>query len=409
MSIDELIDLKEETLHKEKIHHNRQICSKVFLNSLYGAMGSKYFHYYDMDLANAVTTTGQFIVQEMMQKLEHKLQSEFPSNSKYVIYGDTDSCYIAFDHLVNLVMPNDEKLVIIDKLCKFCDDYLSSYLDTVFDDVMNRQNSLDRAYKAGREIIGSPGIFIKKKKYTIKVYDNEGVRLLVPKKKTMGLELIKSSTPEVCRNWLSEAVDILMDGSKSELEAYIKTQYTLFKSLSLEDISSTRGIRSFNHTFNSWIEKEWRKTEYPKPRAAQTVYDHKDSEYIAGMKKIYSKECISNNGNIPKFWETRQTLLGQNKTVLLKGCPIHVRAMLSHNHCLTDDDNILPIVEGDKMKFTYLKEPNPYYAYNQKSNVMGFLNGVPKNFDPKYIDFKTQFEKYFISPLDIIRSVISEY
>ena len=127
------------------------------------------------------------------------------------------------------------------------------------------------------------------------------------------------------------------------------------------------------------------------------------------MRKLYNKECKRNNGSIPKFWETSITLLGHEKTNLIKGCPIHVKAMLSHNQCLTSDDTILPIVEGDKMKFIYLKDPNPYYIYNQTSNVMGFLNGIPKNFDHQYIDYKLQFEKYFIAPLNIIRSVIPEY
>ena len=84
-----------------------------------------------------------------------------------------------------------------------------------------------------------------------------------------------------------------------------------------------------------------------------------------------------------------------------KGTPIHVRGALLYNHCLKQRDliEIYPTIkEGEKLKFTYLLEPNPL-----KDDVVSFPNRLPKEFDlHKYVDYNMQFEKGFIDPMKVI-------
>jgi len=65
--------------------------------------------------------------------------------------------------------------------------------------------------------------------------------------------------------------------------------------------------------------------------------------------------------------------------------------------------NVAEISDGDKIKFAYLKTPNPMHdtviaAPDELPDALQFLD--------KYIDRETQFQKSFLDPLISITSVI---
>ena len=47
---------------KYAFYHKRQLVQKILLNSLYGVLGLPAFRFYDVDNAEAVTTTGQTVI-----------------------------------------------------------------------------------------------------------------------------------------------------------------------------------------------------------------------------------------------------------------------------------------------------------------------------------------------------------
>jgi DNA polymerase elongation subunit (family B) len=56
------------------------------------------------------------------------------------------------------------------------------------------------------------------------------------------------------------------------------------------------------------------------------------------------------------------------------------------------------VTNGDRIKFCYLKLPNPI-----KENVISFHEALPQELGlHKYVDYDTQFEKTFIEPLKLI-------
>ena len=92
-------------------------------------------------------------------------------------------------------------------------------------------------------------------------------------------------------------------------------------------------------------------------------------------------------------------------TLYKKGTPIHVKGAILYNHYLKEKNltkKYPSIQEGEKLKFTYLKMPNPF-----KDTVISYPGRLPKEFGiDQYIDHDTQFEKTFIEPLQAILTCI---
>ena len=86
--------------------------------------------------------------------------------------------------------------------------------------------------------------------------------------------------------------------------------------------------------------------------------------------------------------------------------PIHVKASIYHNKLIMDNKMqkwYQPIENGDKIKFTYLKLPNPI-----KNNAIAFAEKLPKEFGlDKYVDYDMQWEKAFYKPVEGIASIIN--
>jgi len=93
------------------------------------------------------------------------------------------------------------------------------------------------------------------------------------------------------------------------------------------------------------------------------------------------------------------------KSIYSKGTPIQVRGVLLYNHFLKQHKltkKYQSIREGEKIKFAYLKEPNPI-----QENVISVSTHLPKEFKlEKYIDYDLQFDKAFLQPIKNILDVI---
>jgi DNA polymerase elongation subunit (family B) len=97
-------------------------------------------------------------------------------------------------------------------------------------------------------------------------------------------------------------------------------------------------------------------------------------------------------------WEDRNT-------IYKKGTPIHVRGALLFNKKMKEtglDRSMEAIKNGSKVKFCYLKTPNPIME-----NVISFPQFLPKEFELQdYLDYDTQYEKSFKEPLKLVSDAI---
>jgi hypothetical protein len=94
-----------------------------------------------------------------------------------------------------------------------------------------------------------------------------------------------------------------------------------------------------------------------------------------------------------------------NMTMFKKGCPIHVRGAILFNKKMKElglDKSMEELKDGAKVKFCYLKQPNPLMQ-----NVISFPQYLPKEMGlDEYIDYDTQFEKTFKEPLSFVTNAI---
>jgi hypothetical protein len=92
-------------------------------------------------------------------------------------------------------------------------------------------------------------------------------------------------------------------------------------------------------------------------------------------------------------------------TIYKKGTTIHIKASLLYNHRLKalNLDNKYPTIrDGEKIKYVYLKLPNPL-----KNEVIAFPTILPKEMNlHDYIDWERQFESAFINPLKSVLDVM---
>ena len=337
---------KDPKLAKEVSRcNNIQWSKKIALNSAYGAVGNQYFRYYDVRQASGITTAGQFIIRFIEKKVNDYLNDVLKTdNYDYIVASDTDSIYVRFGKLVEQTCKDKTNEQIVDFLGKVADNKIEPYIAKAFDELADYSNAFKNAMVMKREVIADKGIWVAKKRYMLNVIDDEGVRLRKPKLKLMGIEAVKSSTPQVCRVKIKEAITTIMSKEQTDLHKLVADFRKEFMELPAEAIAF--------------------------PRSCNNVKKYKD-----------------------------------HSNIFIKGTPIHVKGALIYNYQIQKLGlkNKYPFIqEGDKIKFIKLIPANPF-----KFDVISYITSLPPEFKLQdYIDYETQFEKTFTDPMRFILDAI---
>lgn len=135
-------------------------------------------------------------------------------------------------------------------------DMIADETNATFPEFMRKtfHTTLERGglIKAGRELVASKGLFIKKKKYAVMIYDLEGTRLdkdgKPGKLKPMGLDLKRADTPRFMQKFLeSLLVDILTDKSNAEMYESVREFRRAFKDRPGWEKGAPKKVRNLNH------------------------------------------------------------------------------------------------------------------------------------------------------------------
>jgi DNA polymerase elongation subunit (family B) len=324
-------------------YHNMQMAKKIQLNSAYGALGNKYFRWFNFDLAESITKSGQLSIRWIEKRMNEFMNKMLKTdNVDYVIASDTDSIYIEMKELVKRIDVNDD-VKIVSAIDQFCEQKIQPYLDKCYQELADYMNVYQQKMFMKRETIANKGIWKAKKMYILNAWNVEGVQYDSPKLKMQGIEAVRSSTPQVCREYIRKALEIIMNESEISLQNYISQIREEYKNLPFDDIAFPRGAN-----------------------------------------------------NVDKYYDRSH--------IYVKGTPIHIKASLLYNNLLKKYGlrNLQPIMSGDKIKYCYLKLPNKI-----QDTVISNLDSLPDELNlNQYIDYEKQFDKSFIQPLKSITNVI---
>ena len=339
---------KEGDEAKVKYFDQMQYTTKILLNSMYGVLGAQSFRFFDIDNAEAVTTTGQQLIKSTGDFGSKFYNDELGTKDKdYCIYTDTDSVFFSAKPIIEKRYPeidmndNDAMAEAIQPIC----NEVQAYINKMYDLYAHRiHNVYEHRFDIKQELISKAGIWIAKKRYAQWVINQEGNPC--DKLDVKGIDVVRSSYPAAFRKFLSEVLRAILEGKKrNELDDMILEFRDSIKARPIIDIAKSTGVKN--------IEK-------------------------------YTRNFIDNK----PFTNSH------------KGIPAHVKASINYNDLITyyNQQNKGKIRSGDKIKWVYLKN-NPYgiescgfKGYDDPTQITDFI--------AQYVNYEKIFQSELQNKLE---------
>lgn len=255
------------------------------------------------------------------------------------LYIDLFPLYDSFYLKTGKSLTEDTRTDFYDECCKTIEKKcLEPVIEKMVTSLNTYQNCLNMKREticAGSDKTGFCGFWVAKKRYALRVNDNEGLRYEHPKLKIMGLAQVQSSTPKICRDNLSEATRLMIEEGPEVVREYVKSVEKEFMSKPVEEIALPRSV-----------------------------------------------------SDVLKYTENERPI---------KGTPVQSKAAINHNYLVSKlglEKSVQKIRDGEKLKFLYLTR-NPYgfdvIGFRDKLPKEFGLE--------KYADKESHFEKAFLKPL----------
>ena len=326
----------------------QQYALKIAANSGFGALGNQYFRYFNINNAEAITQTGQYIIRTIEKYINQYLSKYIGNEKDRIALADTDSIVCILEDVFNSFSNDEQKMFSdiqkrIDFIDFFANEKIQPKINQIISAIENQLNGFPGFISMVRENISNAIIVTGKKHYIMNVYDAKGFRYTEPKKKIMGIESVKTSTPKLCRNLINDTIDFFFTKDNEFLIKHIqKIKDIIFKEKDLSLISFPRGVQNL---------------------------------------KKYSLE-------------------DQGKEGYASGTPIHVRGSLRYNKWIKQNNlqnKYNYIQEGEKIKFAYLKLPNVFNEHVIAWNT----STIPKELQlEKFIDKEQHFQIGYMNVIE---------
>lgn len=318
----------------------KQFTLKILINTVYGYFGNKHAPIGDPDIARSITLTGQAVIKKSNDILREYIESRGASGPDPVIYNDTDSSYISIERLMKqdgkLFHENSKITPEAYEHAQSVEDHLNQEITKWSEKILN---SKDSRFVFKRECMSDVGVFLQKKRYVLRVLDDEGIPM--NKFKYTGVEVVRSTIPAPIKPYIKKIIETMLDSeTRSTTNDVFLQAYDTFKELGVEDYSFVMGI-----------------SDYEK----------------------YSSKCSG--------------------FVTCKGMPIHVKAAYHYNQLIDKLDlagEHEKIETGDKVRYFYVTQPNKYGI-----KAIAYKYYFPKQFQQIFEpDKEKMFEKIIYSIIE---------
>lgn len=368
MNLDELKQFREKVLEKRQEYSLIELAYKTCANAAYGSSGNEHFYWYRPELASAVTGEARlmtfiqwrnfpkFMKEDVWNRkdLWEKFDFALDENKRHIMennpinaQSDTDSAYVSWEPLFQCMTDEYQKKYETDESkLKFILDFYKGFLN----DEQNRwcEESLKprhghSVHEFELELVCKSMIGLAKKKYVKSVVFEKGHFMTDnPKLKSTGVEIVKSTTPAICRKFLKDIVnDLLYNYHVDKKEEFIYMMndklaryYKEFRAAPIDDISQSVGVGDYK-------------------------------KYVVDDKE----QLIFNNH-----------------------CPFSVKAAARYNHlAYKNGRSDLKIMSG-KIKYYNIR-------VGKENDYFGFPYGECPDFAPQ-VDYATQWQKNIIDPVN---------
>jgi DNA polymerase elongation subunit (family B) len=217
----------------------RQLVKKINLNSLYGAILNAGCRFFDKRIGQSTTLSGRTIVKHMNAFVNESITGEYDYRGDATIYSDTDSAYFSAWPMFKaeaesgrMVWDKDTCIEVYDTIADAVNESFPAFMERAF----HCPRDMGAIIRGGRELVASKGLFIKKKRYAVLIYDLEGKRQDVGGKpgklKAMGLDLKRADTPKIVQDFLSDILlDVLTGSTKDDIVVKVREFKHKFKAL----------------------------------------------------------------------------------------------------------------------------------------------------------------------------------
>jgi len=344
-------ELEQEINRLDLLQH----AYKILLNSLYGAFGSTFFKFNDVEIAECITLTGQMLTAQTFKVLDremNKFNESLPEvvTLDHIVFSDTDSAGVSLENYVNATGKSLDTYQGYQNILNYVDGVLNNILKQEFVKVAENTNAYKQMIDFKREKIGKI-IPVAKKNYICLLSNDEEIDLYDDKQLTItGLDGAKSTISKFFKVALIDCYGLLLREDIDGLYARINGIEQEFKSLFSD---------------KSLIDKEF-------------------------FNDIAKRSSVN---NIEKYSQ------GDHKTI-----PYNVKASIFHNDILKGDNNYLPIKSGDKILLLPLKKGN---KYNQ--NYIAFFDDEfpVEHFDISTINTDEIIDTQFREPVKRLLDVMN--
>jgi len=336
------------------LYNVRQLVYKVLANAIYGVQGNKAFRFFNVDLAESITLTGQealkfsimaannmvdswktknHILPELITKQE--MYGNLSRNTEYIITGDTDSLFVTYGKIINKKMSQEDKVKQVNEYCVLLQNFLNKDIIEKLTLIHNVKPENNKLFLKN-ELIIQRGLFVSKKHYALHIISNEGVQMDTIK--SMGLDVKRSDFSRYTKECLTELIELILKSenfSPSRVRQFIENREKEFiiriqngdKSVAkpasfTKDVDDYKVISQNVHSMINWNNLEY------------NIFAHGSKGYlfkINGIKQdIAPKEVLEkyNNEFLSKGTKLEVISLPDEELSLPKYYSVNVKAML---------------------------------------------------------------------------------